>query len=69
LIPAEGILVDDDERMIRLPYDEEFVKNSPAFDALDELDETDETEARSYFGVPEPELEYEIEFEASRLHD
>jgi len=51
LIPAEGVTIDDQAQVIRLPYDEELIKSSPPFEISDELVDIDESAARAHFGV------------------
>jgi hypothetical protein len=51
LIPAEGITIDNQAQVIRLPYDEELIKSSPPFEISDELVDIDESAARAHFGV------------------
>lgn len=51
VVPAETAMVNDNQRVVRLPYSEEKIKEAPAFDADAPLTEVDEQRIRSYYGV------------------
>ncbi|MDB6058932.1 MAG: hypothetical protein JWO95_2776 [Verrucomicrobiales bacterium] len=51
VVPIESATVNDEERIVRLPFSEEKIKEAPAFDADRELSDMDEQSIYSYFGM------------------
>jgi uncharacterized protein (TIGR02271 family) len=52
VVPAHSATVSERGRTIRVPYDEERVKNAPAYEGDVRLDDRTEREVCSYYGVP-----------------
>jgi len=51
VVPANSVHVSDDRRVIRLPYDEQKVKDAPSYDADCQMTTEKETEIYNYYGV------------------
>ncbi|MBA4148938.1 MAG: PRC-barrel domain-containing protein [Verrucomicrobia bacterium] len=51
LVPANTAIVNDDQKIVRLPYNEKKIKDAPTFDADYVLSDVDEQSIWSYYGV------------------
>ncbi|MFN7142005.1 MAG: PRC-barrel domain-containing protein, partial [Limisphaerales bacterium] len=51
VVPANSAIVNDEKKIVRLPYSEEKIKDAPSFDADSILTDMDEQSIRSYYGV------------------
>ena len=69
LIPADGIVFDEQAQVIRLPYDEDLIKSSPPFEVSDELNDLDESDARAHFGLTDRQREADIDYETSEYRE
>jgi uncharacterized protein (TIGR02271 family) len=54
-VPADAAEMNESGKAIRLPYDEDAIKNAPDFDSTSDIDEASETRINEYYrtrGVP-----------------
>jgi len=51
VVPANNVQVNERERVLRIPYDKDKVKDAPSYDADSEMDERREAEIYQYYGV------------------
>lgn len=54
VVPVENATVNDQSKVVRLPYAEAKIKDAPTFDSDAELSDADEREIYSYYGVSAP---------------
>lgn len=52
VVPTQSACVSERGRTIRVPYDEERIKNAPAYEGDVQLNETTERTVAQYYGVP-----------------
>src|SRR6185436_9614031 len=55
VVPAHSAHVSERGRKIRLPYDEQKVKDAPAFDADVTLSDENERDIYRYYGIAQPQ--------------
>ncbi|MEX1047983.1 MAG: PRC and DUF2382 domain-containing protein [Akkermansiaceae bacterium] len=51
LIPADDITVDEEDHVVRVPYDEDLIKESPSFESAQELGERAESNTYAHYGL------------------
>jgi uncharacterized protein (TIGR02271 family) len=51
LLPAEGITVNEHDRSVRVPYDEDLIKRSPTFESSRDLSDTVERDVHAHYGT------------------
>jgi hypothetical protein len=69
IVPVENATVNDEAKVVRLPFTEAKIKDAPTFDSDAELSDADESEIYSYYGVTAPtatESRFETETGRSR---
>jgi hypothetical protein len=54
IVPVENATVNDQSKVVRLPFAEAKIKDAPTFDADAELSDADENQIYSYYGVSAP---------------
>lgn len=52
VVPADRVEVDEDARVVRLPFDRERVESAPVFDLDRDLPPEEEARVRAHFAVP-----------------
>jgi uncharacterized protein (TIGR02271 family) len=57
VVPVHTAQVNDRQRLVRLPFSEDQIKNAPAFDAEAELSREDEQQVYRYYGVQPAQFE------------
>ena len=51
ILPANDFTIDEEAQVIRVPYDEDTIKNSPSFESTDDLEDDVESRVYSHYGV------------------
>jgi len=54
VVPADGMTIDHDERIVRLPLTAAAIKSAPDFNVSGDIDENDQLRIRSHYGVTKP---------------
>ena len=49
IMPVTGVQIDEEKKVIQVPYTVEFLKEAPAFDAAAEITEQDENKIREHY--------------------
>lgn len=57
VVPAHRAMMNDSKKIIRLPYDEQKIKDAPSFDADQDLTDADENRIYSYYGTARPRMQ------------
>lgn len=55
VVPVHTATVNDRQRLVRLPFSEQKIKDAPVFDADCDLDDADEQRIYSYYGLQRPQ--------------
>lgn len=56
VVPVGNTMVNDRQRIARLPYPEEKIKDAPTFDPEADLTDADERRIYEYYGVQQPQM-------------
>lgn len=63
VVPVEGATVNDESKVVRLPFAQAKIREAPSFDADAELSDADEQEIYAYYGMSAPTAGTESRFE------
>jgi hypothetical protein len=64
VVPVDNATVNDDAKVVRLPYTETTIKEAPAFDDDADLSDADEQQIQSYYGAASSTTGTESRFES-----